>query len=562
VNGLDRPSPAELAKAGTQVSWQVLPGWRELLLGPHGLRLAEWLNSGRAQIVKHGLRRTVYRVDLPERSIFLKHYRCPDLADAGRHLLRGSASRREYRKAIELARRQVPTIRPVAVGELHRSGLVADNFLITEAIPNAQSLHVYASETLPVLAPDQQHRLRRKLARALARLCAAAHEAGVFHDDFHGGNVLVRLDTCHGQAGDPRLPELYLVDLPGIRFSGPLNWRRSRQSLTMLSSDWGDKVSRSQRWLFWCTYLAERSGQLVRDRRAGARHLARLTRDYACRLMRGRAKRALRTNRDFYCLHTLAGRGHAVAQVAPPDLVRLLEDPERPLREAAEALAPRPQASTTVRTELSVSGQPMAVVYECWRQRAWWHALVQPLGRSRALAAWHHGHALLERGIGTPRPLAACLSRASARQSRAFLVSEWVDGAGTLEQLLQRAAQPGGQLGPAHARRLARALGALFGRLHAWRIVLDELSPADLLVVGQAEAAEVWVLNTLAVRFVRKLAPAEQLRQLARLLQDIGGRVPVTRSQCRRFLQEYRRELGESRAQERLWWKEITNAEV
>ena len=98
---------------------------------------------------------------------------------------------------------------------------------------------------LPGLPADEQHRLRRKLVRAPARLCAAAHEAGVFHDDFHGGNVLVRLDTCHGQAGDPRLPELYLVDLPGIRFSGPLNWRRSLQSLTMLSSDWGDKVSRS-----------------------------------------------------------------------------------------------------------------------------------------------------------------------------------------------------------------------------------------------------------------------------------------------------------------------------
>ena len=172
------------------VSWQVLPGWRELLLGPQ--RLAPWPNGSAAdepQVVKHGLRRTVYRVDLPERSVFLKHYRCPDLADAGRHLLRGSASRREYRKAIELARRQVPTIRPVAVGEQHRSGLVADNFLITEAIPNAQSLHVYASETLPGLPPDQQHRLRRKLRERWPDH-AAAHEAGVFHDDFHGGNVL------------------------------------------------------------------------------------------------------------------------------------------------------------------------------------------------------------------------------------------------------------------------------------------------------------------------------------------------------------------------------------
>ena len=30
---------------------------------------------------------------------------------------------------------------------------------------------------------------------ALARLCAAAHRAGVYHTDFHRGNVLVGLDT-------------------------------------------------------------------------------------------------------------------------------------------------------------------------------------------------------------------------------------------------------------------------------------------------------------------------------------------------------------------------------
>ncbi|HEX4150183.1 MAG TPA: lipopolysaccharide kinase InaA family protein, partial [Pirellulales bacterium] len=348
----------------------------------------------------------------------------------------------------------------------------------------------------------------------------------------------------------------------GIRFSGPLNWRRSRQSLTMLSSDWGDRISRSQRWLFWCTYLAERSGQLVRDRREGARQISRLTRDYACRLMRGRAKRALRTNRDFYCLQALAGRAHAVAQVAPPDLVRLLEDPERPLRDASEALAPRRQAGATVRAQLPVSGQFMAVVYECWPQRSWWHALLGPLGRSRALAAWHHGHALLERGIGTPRPLAACLPRVSARQGRAYLASQWVDNACTLAEFLQRTQEPGCAPAPAHARRLARELGGLLGRLHAWRIVLTDLSPSDLLVVGDAQHMEIWVLNTLAVHFVRKLSAVEQLRQLAALLERIGGHVSASRSQRRRFLQEYRRERGESRAQERLWWKALEGKEV
>ena len=126
-----------------------------------------------------------------QQTIFLKHYRCSELWDVGRHLLRASASRREYRKAVELARRSVPTIRPIALGEVLRSGVVGDNFLITEGIPHAVSLQTYVGHWLPQLPPDEQRRLRWKLTRALARICAAAHEAGVFHDDFHGGNVLV-----------------------------------------------------------------------------------------------------------------------------------------------------------------------------------------------------------------------------------------------------------------------------------------------------------------------------------------------------------------------------------
>ena len=39
-------------------SAEVVPAWRDLLLGPSGLRLEEWLRSGRAQVVKDGPHRT------------------------------------------------------------------------------------------------------------------------------------------------------------------------------------------------------------------------------------------------------------------------------------------------------------------------------------------------------------------------------------------------------------------------------------------------------------------------------------------------------------------------
>src|SRR4051812_37497265 len=111
-------SAAVLAeRAAGRVHWEVAPDWEQLLIGPRGLRLEEWLSEGRVHIVKHASHRTVYRVDLAQRTIFLKHYRVLALLNAATHLLRGSAARREWRNALEVRRRQVPTVTPIALGE-------------------------------------------------------------------------------------------------------------------------------------------------------------------------------------------------------------------------------------------------------------------------------------------------------------------------------------------------------------------------------------------------------------------------------------------------------------
>src|SRR5262249_57791181 len=71
---------AECGLAASGVRWEVAAEYRDVLLGPDGLRLAEWLEAGLAQVVKHGPSRTVYRVTLAELSFYVKRCR---LAGAG-----------------------------------------------------------------------------------------------------------------------------------------------------------------------------------------------------------------------------------------------------------------------------------------------------------------------------------------------------------------------------------------------------------------------------------------------------------------------------------------------
>src|SRR5713101_9680642 len=86
-----RPSSSgmvEIQVAGMR--WLIAPEYRDLLLGPQGLRLQEWLQTGQAVAVKHGPHRAVYRVDLPGLSCYLKHNRVTDLRTWVRQLVRPS----------------------------------------------------------------------------------------------------------------------------------------------------------------------------------------------------------------------------------------------------------------------------------------------------------------------------------------------------------------------------------------------------------------------------------------------------------------------------------------
>ncbi|MHC4406097.1 MAG: lipopolysaccharide kinase InaA family protein [Planctomycetota bacterium] len=205
------------------VRWQALPTWEPILFGPHGLKLDEWRAQRRVEAVKAGGHRSVYRVDLPGRAFYVKHYRRDRWIDGLQHLLRPSASRREWQNAREIARRRIPTIRPVAWAEQVRGGLIRDNYLVTEAVQPAIPLDEHLLGNLPQLPPPDRFSMRGRVLDCLARFVAAMHEAGIVHNDLHLGNLLL----TRWSAG----PELSGVTLPvGAPRASPID-RRARSAV-------------------------------------------------------------------------------------------------------------------------------------------------------------------------------------------------------------------------------------------------------------------------------------------------------------------------------------------
>lgn len=552
----------EAVRAGA-VHWQVAPDWREVLLGPAGLRLDEWLAAGQAQRVKHGPRRTVYRVDAADRQFFVKHYRCPSWWQAARHLLQASASRREYRRAFEAVHRHLPTATPVAVGEWRRGGLVQDSFLVTEAIGPARSLDEYVRGVLPSLAAPAQVRARRKLALKLAELCAQAHRGGVDHRDFHAGNILVRGGDASLEGGD--LPELFLIDLPSVRLSRALSWRRARAGLVMLGSACSEFATRSDYWWFWRAYLRGRPELRSLDIRRTARELSVRIGQRRRHVARGRDRRSLRDNRDFYRLRSAGAAASAVADFPGDDLRRLLHDPRRPLVDHLQRPCKLAHRSVVVEGWLARGGEQTHVAYKRVRPKNWWKAVLFWFRRSPALEAWQFGHALLLRGIATARPLAVIERRQWGLRSESYLATQWIEGALNLHLYASRLADRLPDERRRRVRQTAVALGRLVGRMHGWHVSHRDMKACNVLVVERAEGVECSLIDADSVRITRRLPGWLQALNLARLAVSLLAHPWVSRADRLRFFRAYLSELarGDARWRRDDWkplWRRVARA--
>ncbi len=516
-----------------------------------------WLREGTARVVKEGARRTVYRIDLPHRRLFVKHFRTRSWGELCRRAFSGSAAVREFSRAGELARRQIPAIRPVAVGHAAGPGLVWNDFLVTEAIPGACALDDYVDRVLPTYAHQQRALLRRKLAVALARFCAQAHEKGVVHRDLHLGNVVVRLDPTLVQTGNHRLPRLHLVDVPDVDFGHPLTWRRSREALMMLCASWGARASHLDRWRFWRAYCAARPRLVMPPPRKAAAEINRRSQARMLRVAAARDKRAFRDNRDYYSLRSANFAGFAVRGLPKAAWAEMLEDPESLMRHSTHRAVKLSHTSVVVEADLPFAGQHITVAYKRTRHRCWWKVLAGWFRPNRALVAWQLGHALAARGIPTAQPIAVCRQRGWSLAPSSYLLTRWLPGATNLHSFAWDLAERCEDERRRRSRQCAASLGALAGRLHAWKISHRDLKGCNLVVVQQPEGMDCYLIDLDGARLARSLPRRVAVSNIARLATSMLAHEWVSRGDRLRFLRAYLLARGLDPQQWKPWWEAV-----
>ena len=524
------------------VGWWVRSEWRDTLLDGDGLRLDEWSRRGVLNVVKEGPHRVVYRVDLAQGSVYVKHFLVPDLRAKLRQWFRRGKGRNEGRRTRLLNAIGVPTITPIALGEQRKSKILFENYLITPAIPDAVPLDELVEQRLPALPEDRRSTIRSRLAKELATLTARLHDAGFVHKDFHPGNILVQID-----ANDQ--PILAMIDLDALRVCRKLNWQAAEQNLALLNHYFWLRSNRTDRLRFCEAYLKARKSTHP-DPRAFGRAIEISTRSWAERLWRRWGKRCHGSNKYFKRYQGDRCWGVASRDLKQSEVRELLKDPDAPFKRADTIILKESRTTIVAETTMTVLGEPTKVIYKRFNRKKWLDPVLTYFRPSRAWQSWQAGQHMLSRAVPTPRNLAFLSKKEKFANDPLFwylphetyLVTIKAEPSITLQDYALRVLptldpiERGKQI-----RRITLALARLLRTLHERSLSDRDLKTSNILIVGDpaAEPIELSVIDLVGVRLIHPLPNHRRVQNLSRLnlsLAEVPGR---TRTDTLRFLRAY-----------------------
>jgi tRNA A-37 threonylcarbamoyl transferase component Bud32 len=546
MNGLTRLRFGDLA-------WHVRSDVSHLLFDSMGLRLPSWLQAGQASIVKHGPHRTVYRVQLDGRSVYVKHYRVADARAMFSQWAQSSKSRREWDHAERAAAASIPTFVPLALGEQRKAGFVFENFLVTEGIDDVEPLDRFVQDVIPKLAFGRQTRIRLRLTHGLAELVAKLHDAGVLHPDLHAGNVLVRLHESDAI-------ELFLIDLQEAKSSDRNDWRRSRENLLAFGLFFFTMARSIDRARFLRRYLELRS-HLGIDWRVEGNRLEHDLRRKAFRFWRKLDYRCTTNNRRFFYRNIGSAHGFAVTELGEAAMQPLLRDPDAPLGVASAEVLKESPSSNVVRLPMSVGGACMPVIYKRFNCPKRLDALRATLHHSPALRAWHAGHALLIRRIPTPRPLAMIERIRGPFVRESYLITQAIPDAVNLKDYLQEVVS---KLPPESRRRRVRwlvgQLGQFLRHMHERNISHRDMKASNFLIEPADPAVEspkIYLIDLVGVQVWRRLPASRCVQNVTRVVASLQSYQLFTQTDFMRLLCAYRPAVRHRKRKWKTFWYDI-----
>ena len=516
----DKPEKIIRFRAGRH-RWRVLVSERQYLFSRE--KVGQIRQSPMTRI-KQSRAKVVYRMKMGgsngQRAIYLKSYLIRNYFwRPFKYLFRTSPAMMEWRLAQELVKRDVPIARHLAVGETRYRGFLLEATLVTEGLVDFEDIEDFFQKQYDSRVSDVPAHLRRSFARELGKFLRLVHDRGVLQVDLHPANIMVRV-------GENGLPEFRLVDLDGIELYRRLNRSQRLANLVTLNNYFGPRTSRTDRLRFLRAYLGDDpAGRMA----PLAREIERVSEQALKQYRRVRAKRCLKSNRDFTLRHgagldwhirrsALGSRLETVMEA--PD--RLLEQRDVQIKDSRSATIGRTQGYFIKRTNRS-------------KLLGWFKDLFRS---SRATRAYLKAYQLELCGIPTPAAVACADWRILGFLQHSYLVTVEVPQSLDLSQIVLRKVP----LTLIERRRMLRELARLIATLHDCGLSHRDLKVQNILA-GPAPRRQLYLIDLDGLNDVDQVMPQRARKDLARLDRGAHEVLKARPRERLRFFVEYRRAL-------------------
>lgn len=384
----------------------------------------------------------------------------------------------------------------IAYGEEKHFGLLKRDVLVTKRIPDSMTLSVFMKRYYPQLPAKQ----KRKLIRDFASFIKSLHEAGIFQEDLHIGNILLKHEKQENSFS--------LVDAQRVRFHpGSLSSDRKGKNLAILLSNFWTLSTVLERFWFLKCYGIKISTEGGKN---FVRKVEKIGTALSSKVWLKKAKRCLYSNKRFCKEESGAFKIYRKRNAQTEQILKeLLPNPDKRLDNGIILKNGR----TVKAAKVELDGHPYFLKrYNC---KGLTYRLRNAFRTSRAVRTWFVSWAFKVRGLPVPMPLICLEERRFRLLERSYILYEFIDNVESLPRVWKK-------LGNSDRGKLLKKLRKLFDQMHMLGGFHGDLKWNNILIKLDDSPESIFLIDLDGSRFFREKAPVRKSsKDINRFLHDL-----------------------------------------
>ncbi len=464
--------------------------------------------------LKESLVRMACIIPGPKGDLFLKRYKIQDFTGGWKYLVVPSKARKEWQMAQQALAQGIPTPVPLAMAERRNRRFLQDALLITQAISPSSPL----IELIPA-------RGDKELFFQAARLLREVHEAGLFHQDLHAGNILVEMDSKN----------LYLIDLHRSRLLRSVSRRRRIWNLAQFFYSLQAWLSPDDKMAFLQRYNGE--GDVFKGNiEQGLKEIERQEQGIHRRHMRSRTKRCLKQSGGFSLAKEDGWQIWGRRGWKPQGLLKIVTRHRAIVDKGKEGLI-----KSDCRTAVTLFNyKETRLCVKEYRYPGPWQPWKELFRRSKGRKGWLMGNGLVVRGVAAIIPQALLERRERGLLKEAFLIMETPPDYVELDRYLVMAFAA--QREDTRREAFLDAFAGFMAHLFLQGIIHRDLKTCNIMV---QEGSDTWHFGLVDMDDVRLGKKIDRRRFLKGLVQlHTSTPLFIEMSDRMRFLSRYLQLIG------------------